>query len=385
MKKVKTVFFGLLLVTAISCKKAEKIQIETPTTRIVSTVAGAGNSGYADGVGLNSSFKSPQKIVTDASGNIYVADQGNNRIRKITPEGVVTTIAGNGSSGNTDGQGTTAQFNNPIGITIDGNGNLYVADAGNNSIRKITSSGLVSTLAGGPGGFADGTGTAAKFNYPFGITLDASNNLLVSDLGNNRIRKVTLSGVVTTFAGNGASNFIDGPLSTATIYNPASIVVDPLSGNIYVGEDSFVRKITPQGVVSIFAGNTSAQGNFGLSNGPGLAARFYYIFDLAIDKKGNVFVADCDNHLIRKITPEGMVSTYAGNKYLNNGNPPPRKDGLASESIFSRPSGITFDKDGNLLVSEQDGNTIRKISEVPIPDSPDEITRKNWNKPQGWK
>jgi sugar lactone lactonase YvrE len=385
MKKVKIALLGLLLVGLISCKKAEKVEIEKPTTRIVSTVAGAGTADFVDGTGVNTLFNSPEKIISDASGNIYVADRSNNRIRKITPQGVVTTFAGNGNSGNADGQGTAAKFNQPFGITIDKEGNLYVTDAGNNSIRKITASGMVSTLAGGTGGgFADGTGSDARFNYPFAITIDASNNLLVCDLINNRIRKVTPSGVVTTFVGNGQSYFLDGPLSVATMYNPTSIAIDPTSGNIYVGQDCFIRKITPQGITSVLTGSTAQQGGNSYKDGPALVAGFYYIFDLAVDKKGNVYAADCDNHVIRKITPDGMVSTYAGIRYLNN-TPSKYQDGLASDAYFARPSGITFDKDGNLLVSEQDNNRIRKITEVPFPDSPEEFNRKNWNKPTGWK
>ncbi|NQX37613.1 NHL repeat-containing protein [Pedobacter steynii] len=388
MKKVQIALLGLLFVTATSCKKTEKVEVEQPKEIIVTTIAGAGNPGFKDGTSRNTSFNYPQKVVTDAAGNIYVADQKNNRIRKITPEGVVTTIAGDGNQGNTNGQGTAAQFKQPIGITIDGSGNLYVADAGNNSIRKITASGMVSTLAGGAGGgFADGTGSAAKFNYPFDITLDASNNLLVSDLANNRLRKVTPEGVVTTFAGTGGSNIVNGPIATATMYNAASTVIDPTSGNIYVAQDCFIRKITPDGIVSVLAGNTSPQLGFGYIDGPGLIAKFFYIYSLTIDKKGNIYAADTDNHLIRKITPDGFVSTYAGKQYPNVGTPfpAPHLDGPAKTALFARPTGVTFDKDGNLIVSEQDGNCIRKIIEVPIPDSPEEFARKNWNKPQGWK
>lgn len=386
-KKAKIALLGLLFVGVVSCKKTEKIETEKPTDRIVNTVAGAGNPGYIDGTGLNTSFNFPQKIITDASGNIYVADQKNNRIRKITPQGAVSTLAGSSEQGSTDGQGAAAQFNQPIGITMDGDGNLYVADAGNNRIRKINPSGIVTTLAGGSGGFADGTGSDAKFNFPFSVTIDASNNLLVADIGNNRLRKVTLSGVVTTFAGNGQSNFVDGPLATATMYNPTSVVIDPSSGNIYVSQDCFIRKITPQGITSVLAGNTNQSTGPGYVDGPGMQAKFFYIYQLALDKKGNIFVADSDNHVIRKVTPDGFVSTYAGKRYPNSGTPvpAPHLDGLASEALFARPSGLTFDKDGNLLVSEQDGNCIRKISEVPIPDSPEEMARQNWNNPTGWK
>lgn len=384
MKNVQIALLGLLFVTVVSCKKSEKIEAEKPTETHVSTIAGAGIANFLDGTRFNSAFNFPQKVITDASGNIYVADQKNHRIRKVSPEGVVTTIAGNGNQGNVDGQGTVAQFNQPIGITIDGNNNLYVTDAGNNSVRKITASGVVSTLAGGSGGgFADGTGSDAKFSYPFGITIDASNNLLVADIGNNRIRKVTPAGVVTTFAGNGQTSLVNGPLANATMYNVSSIAIDPKSGNIYLSQDCFIRKITPDGQVTVLAGNTDMVRGPGYVDGPGLAAKFYLIYQITVDKNGNIFAADYNNHVIRKITPDGYVTTYAGKKYA--GSTPQYQDGLANDALFAKPSGVTFDKDGNLIVSEQDGNRIRKITEVPFPDSPEEAARKNWNKPEGWK
>jgi hypothetical protein len=386
MKKVRMTLFGVLLLTAaLSCKKAEKVEIEKPTNRIVSTFAGSGIEKLADGIGQQAAFKNPQKIAVDASGNMYVADQGNHCIRKITPEGLVTTFAGNGERGYADGNGASAQFNAPTGIAVDGNGNLYVADSGNHCIRKISSSGVVSTLAGmgGSGGFADGTGTAARFNYPYDVALDKSGNIFVADLNNNRIRKVTPSGVVTNFVGNGQGYFQDGTLATATMYNPASLVFD-LAGNLYVGQSWFIRKITPDGTVSLFAGNTDAILGMGHIDGSGLGARFNYVYAMAIDKKGNIYAADSDNHVIRKITPDGMVSTYAGIRYLNN-TPQKYKDGIASDSYFAYPQGIAIDRQGNIIVAENANNRIRKITEVPIPDSPEEITRKNWNNPVGWK
>lgn len=385
MKKVKITFLFALLAAFHSCKKAEKIEVEKPTVVTVSTLAGSGAQGYLDGTGFKTSFFQPINLAMDAAENIYVADERNNCIRKITPSGVVTTVAGNGIAGFADGIGTAAQFNNPQATIVDVTGNIYVADAGNNCIRKISSSGVVSTFAGlaGSGDFADGTGANARFNYPFDLCIDGSGNLIVADINNNRLRKITPAGVVTTFVGNGSSGFQDGPISQATMASPTGLVYDASSGNIYVAQNTYIRKITPQGEVSLIAGKTNMLLDNGYIDGPGLAAKFNQVGNLAIDKKGNLYAADSENHLIRKITTDGYVSTYAGTFY--DATDAKYKDGPANQAYFARPRGIVANKEGDIFVSERDGNKIRKITETTMPDAPDEITRKNWNNPVGWK
>lgn len=382
MKKVKITFLFALLAVLLSCKKAEKI--EKPTERIVSTLAGSGAQGFLNGTGYNTTFYQPVKLAIDAAENIYVADQRNNSIRKVTPSGVVTTIAGNGASGYADGIGTAARFRDPFGMVVDATGNIYVADAGNNCIRKISPTGMVTTLAGTTdSGFMDGTGTNARFNYPFDLCIDGSGNLIVADINNNRLRKITPTGVVTTIAGNGSVDFLDGPISQATMLNPSSIAYDASSGNIYVSQNNFIRKITPQGTVSLMAGRTDPLFGSGYVDGPGLGAKLNQIVSLTIDKQGNLYATDSENHLIRKITPEGYVSTYAGIYY--NASDAKFKDGPANQAYFARPYGIVINKEGDIYVSERDGNKIRKITEIRTPDSPEELARKNWNKPTGWK
>jgi sugar lactone lactonase YvrE len=193
---------------------------------VVSTIAGNFTSSFADGFGTNAYFNGPRALAVDIYGTIYVGDSGNNRIRKIVG-GVVTTMAGSATAGNLDGNGASASFNFPIGVAVDTSGNVYVADSLNHVIRKINSIGSVTTLAGsGVATFADGTGNAASFNYPYGAAVDSSGNVFVSDNFNNRIRKVSSSGVVTTIAGSWGGPFSDGVGSWAYFNYPSGIAID---------------------------------------------------------------------------------------------------------------------------------------------------------------
>ena len=211
----------------------------------VTTLAGSGTAGYADGTGTAAQFNTSYGVAVDTSGTIYIADSNNNRIRKITPGGVVTTLAGSGTASYADGTGTAAQFNDPTGIAVDTSGTVYVADLYNNRIRKITSGGVVTTLAGsGTAGSLNGTGTSAQFNGPYGITTDSSSNIYVGDMLNNIIRKITPGGVVTTLAGSGTNGSINGTGTSAQFNYPGGVAIDS-NGTIYV-VDAFgyqIRKI----------------------------------------------------------------------------------------------------------------------------------------------
>ena len=200
----------------------------------VSHIAGRGGATFEDGPAMQAQFHSPTGVALDADGNIIVADLSNHRIRKITPEGDVTTLAGSGTAGFADGPGTQAQFNNPCGIALDADGNIIVADQSNHRIRKITPDGDVSTLAGsGAASFADGQGTKAHFQSPTGIALDADGNIIVADQSNHRIRKITPEGDVTTLAGSGSASFADGSGTQANFNSPQGVAVDG-DGNIIV-------------------------------------------------------------------------------------------------------------------------------------------------------
>ncbi len=293
-------------------------------------------------------------VAVDASGNVYVAEAGNEDIRKINPGAVVTTLAGSaGVTGSANGTGTAASFNGPSAVAVDAFGNVYVADVWNELIRKITPGGLVSTLAGsGAIGSANGTGNAASFYYPLGVAVDASGNVYVGDAANNLVRKITPGGVVTTLAGSGAIGSANGNGTSASFYGPAGVAVDS-SGNVYVADrnNNMIRKITPGGVVTTFAGSTSS----GSSDGTGTAASFSNPHDVAVDSSGNVYVADTYNNLIRKITPGGVVTTLAG------GGVCCYTDGTGTAASFSLPYSVAVDSFCSVYVADTGNHVIRKI------------------------
>lgn len=291
------------------------------TGAVVTTVngfAGAGD-GTTNGAALTAAkFTNPSHLVVNSSGIIYVADTGNHLIRAISTSGVVSTLAGSaGVSGYTNATGTSAKFSNPNGVAVDSLGNIFVADIDNNAIRKITSGGVVTTFAGSTAGVAgttDATGTAARFEGPTDIAIDSSDNIYVTDTSNHTIRKITSGGVVTTIAGSaGVSGDTDGTGSGARFYYPEGIALDT-SGNIYVGSNATVRKITSGGVVTTLAGLAGTTDDI---DGIGTNARFSYIVSIAVDSQGGIYVADSNNFKIKKITSGGSVTTIAGTSSLN--------------------------------------------------------------------
>ena len=311
-------------------------------------------------------FKNPAGVAVDSAGNVYVGDAGNNAIRKITRDGVVSTLAGlAGNCCSGDGKGTAARFNVPIGVAVDGAGNVYVADNLNHTIRKITASGLVSTLAGlaaSPGG-ADGAGNLARFHYPRGVAVDNAGNVYVADTENHTIRKITSDGQVSTLAGlAGSTGSADGTGSAARFTAPSGVAVDG-SGNVYVGDaypsgpskfssNHTIRKITRDGVVSTLAGWAGRPGN---ADGTGIVARFDSPVGVAVDSANTVYVVDQGNSTIRKVTPDGVVSTLAGLPGSVGS-----RDGVGNEARFSRPQGLAVDSAGNVYVADTENHTIRK-------------------------
>jgi hypothetical protein len=334
---------------------------------VVTTVAGTpGVGGSADGIGPAASFNSPQGIAVDSVGNIYVADTYNYTIRMITPAGAVSTLAGTaGVYGATDGMGTAASFNQVSSVAVDSAGVVYVADKFNGTIRKITPAGIVTTFAGSPGsyGSANGTGGEASFSMPVGVAVDSLGNVYVADFFSYEIRKITPAGVVTRLAGqSSASGSRDG---TAPLFaGPTSLAVDNL-GNVYVTDGgSFnpstlvsgdtIRKITPAGVVTTLAG---AANQVGRVNGVGDAALFNDSRGIAVDPQGNLVVADANNHMIRRVTVTGLVTTFAGGV-----GAPDLVDANGAVARFHNPGGLVVDSAGNLLVADIGNHAIRKIT-----------------------
>lgn len=320
---------------------------------VVTTLAGNGNMALVDGVGSSASFKTPTGLTIDPQGNLYTVEWDSHSVRKITPNGVVTTLAGCGSAGYVDGNGTAAAFYHPHDIISDGQGNLFVADHGNNRIRKIDSNGVVTTWAGsGSNGSANGIGTNASFGSPVGITIDAAKNLYVADPDNNLIRKIAPDRTVTTFVGSGRVGFSNGVGTAVSFHTPSNLAFDS-QGNLYVGErgNNSIRKITPAGVVSTFAGSGVA----GYVEGVASTARFNNPSGMVFDKYGNMYVADRVNNCIREITPGGMVSTVAGNGVYG------LVDGTGYSARHGQPYGLVQDAQGNLFCADISCHAIRKL------------------------
>jgi sugar lactone lactonase YvrE len=322
-----------------------------------------GGIGHADGTGSAATFYTPVATATDSSGNVYVIDQVNQLIRKVTSAGVVTTLAGIlGVNGSADGACANATFNNPSGIATDPAGNLYIADTDNDTIRKITLPACtVSTLAGTAGvqGAVDGTGPAAQFARPQGLTVDTGGNVYVADTDSDLIRKVTPAGVVTTLAGSDSvAGSADGT-GTAALFNlPVAIAVDSTSGTLYVSDflNSTIRRITSVGVVTTIAGTA---GTFGSSDGTGAAASFAGPWGLALDAAAaNLYIADPYNWTIRKLViATAAVTTVAGHNGIAGA-----ADGTGMAAQFANPVAISADGANNLFVADSDNNTIRKIT-----------------------
>jgi len=337
---------------------------------VVTTLAGLAESfGSTDGAGSDARFSYPSGVAVDSAGNVYVADTGNNSpIRKVTPAGVVTTLAGlAGSYGSADGTGSEARFWNPSGVTVDSAGNVYVADTYNHTIRKVTPAGVVTTLAGNAsitlpngdplGGYADGTGSEARFRSPSSVAVDSAGNVYVADTHNYTIRKVTPTGAVTTLAGL-AGNYgsVDGIPSEARFYGPSGVAVDR-AGNVYVTDGDTIRKVTPEGGVTTLAGLAPRLG--GSADGTGSAARFAGPDGVAVDRSGNIYVADSGNYTIRKVTPVGEATTLAGLAGIRGSD-----DGTGNSARFFLPTGVAVDTAGNVYVMAE--NAIRKVTPTGV-------------------
>jgi uncharacterized protein (TIGR03437 family) len=345
-----------------------RIRKVTPSG-IISTVVGNGVWGFSGDGGLaaDASLTGPEAVAVDAAANIYIADWGNNVIRKVNPSGIISTVAGNGTVGyfGDGGPATSASLNWTAGVAADAAGNIYIADKWNNRIRKVSPSGIISTLAGSGWQTFSGDGgpaTCASMYLPKGVALDAGGNLYIANEGNARVRKVSPSGTITTVAGNGIYGFSGdgGPATSAALDQPQSVAVDG-AGNLYIADawNARIRKVSPSGTITTVAGNG---GGFSGDGGPATSASLSHPSGLALDAAGNLYIADQNNARIRKVSPSGIISTVAGNGahgFSGDGGP-------STTASLNRPSGVTVDAVGNFFIADADNRRIRKVSPAGI-------------------
>jgi uncharacterized protein (TIGR03437 family) len=339
---------------------------------IIHHVAGNGCGFSGDGgSAATAQLTFPAGLAFDSNGSLYIADSNNNRVRRIGINGIISTVAGNGIDGYSGdgGLATSASLALPGSVVIDAGGNLIIADTYNNRVRLVGPTGIITTLAGNssiwPPGFSGDGGPAvsASFDLPYGVALDSVGNLYVSDQNNRRVRRIGVSGIVSTIAGNGISNFAGdgGPAGQASLDFPSAVKVDNL-GNLYIADsmNHRVRKVSTMGIITTIAGNGTP--GFSGDGGPATSAQLYGPTSVAIDGSGNVFISDSLNLRIRRVMPDGTITTYAGNGvwgYSGDGGP-------AVSASLTNPWGISTDLSGNLYVADNNNNVVRKITRTGV-------------------
>lgn len=371
--------FGLLSIALFSCKKentnnpqSHKNQTQSAPSYTITTIAGNGYSsqvpygGYSGdgGMATLAELNCPADIALDKSGNLYIADEYNNRIRKVDVNGIISTVAGNGvkSYSGDGGLATTAELNNPTGLALDQSGNIYIADMGNSRVRMVNNAGIISTIAGnGTLGYLGdgGAATSAELGSPVSITIDVGSNLYIADYSESTVRKVNTSGIISTIAGTGVYGYSgDGGQATAAlISDPTGVAVDT-SGNIYFWDcaNNRIRKINANGIISTVIGN----GIPGFS-GDGNAATSAEIYGggyITVNASGNIYFSDGDNYRVRFVNAQGIIFTIAGTGvqgYSGDG-------GLAISAEINAPSGITTDASGSVYFADSENQRIRKLS-----------------------
>jgi sugar lactone lactonase YvrE len=339
--------------------------------QIITTYAGTGGSGYSgDGVSATlASLSTPHAIAADAGGNLFIADALNNRIRKISPSGIISTIAGNGSLGYSGdgGPATAATLNHPFEIALDPQStNVYIGDIDNYVIRKVNASGIISTVAGtGTRGYSGdgGQATAARLNGASGVALDRLGNLYISDGGNHCIRKVSTSGIITTIAGIGTVGFggDGGPATAARLNYPGFLFIDA-NKNVFVSDNGNhrVRKIDSNGIITTVVGNGSA--GYSGDGGPATAAALNFTSGVDFDASGNMYIGDYSNECIRKINTSGIISTFAGNRsrgYSGDG-------GVAISAELNRPTDIALAGCDKLYICDMGNERIRVVNTADL-------------------
>jgi hypothetical protein len=334
----------------------------------ITTVAGNGAEGYSGdgGAATNAELDFPTGVAVDSSGNLFLVDESNNRIRKVSTNGIITTVAGNGTNGYSGdgGAATNAEINYPYGVRVDAAGDLFIADYGNYRVRKVSTNGIITTVAGnGTHGYSGdgGAATNAGLNAPADVAVDSMGNLFIADFS-MRIRKVSTNGIVTTVAGNGTQGYSgDGGAATnAELGNPYGVAVDGL-GNLFIAEysNNRIRKVSTNGIITTFAGNGTA--SYSGDGGAATNAELQEPIGVAVDGLGNLFIGDNANNRIRKVSTNGIITTVAGNGtqgYSGDG-------GAATNAGLSHPWGVALDNAGNLFIGDFQNQRVREIEQMP--------------------
>jgi sugar lactone lactonase YvrE len=320
---------------------------------VISLIAGTGAyASSGDGGAATSAGVAPIDVAVDGQGNLFIADTSNNRVRKVSADGTITTVAGNGNSGYSGdgGPATSAQLWAPWGVAVDSQGNLFIADDSNNRVRKVSAAGIITTVAGtGVQGYSGdgGPATSAQLWAPLGVTVDGQGNLFIADAGNNMIRKVSASGVITTVAGSVLVPQLDSPMKVAL----------DSQGNLFIADrgSNRIQKLSPDGTITTVAGMNDILGYSG-DGGPGTSALLRYPGGVAVDGQGNLLLSDTGNNRIRKVSPDGTITTVAGSGvqgYSGDGGP-------ATGAQLNGPDGLAVDSQGNLFIADSSNRRVRK-------------------------
>ncbi|WP_125532024.1 NHL repeat-containing protein [Streptomyces sp. WAC 06725] len=334
----------------------------------IATVAGNGTAGYLSdgGPATLTQLNWPHDVALDEHGNLYIVCRSNNRVRKVTPQGIITTVAGNGIAGyvSDGGPATATQLSSPCGVAADGAGNLYIADLGNNRVRKVDSKGIITTVAGnGIAGYVSdgGPATATQLNGPHSVAVDRDGNVYIADYHNHRVRKVDSKGIITTVAGTGQAGYVSdgGPAAATKLYHPTGVAVDA-AGNLYIADSANqrVRKVTPQGTITTVAGTGTA--GYTSDGGPATSSQLNTPAYVTLDDAGNLYIAESGSQRIRKVTTDGIITTVAGNGtagYVDDGGP-------ATATRLYGPRGVALDRAGNLYIADGDNNRVRGVTAV---------------------
>ncbi|MFH8555951.1 RICIN domain-containing protein [Streptomyces celluloflavus] len=348
----------------------------------INTVAGTGDAGFKgdNERAVSAQLNRPYGIAVDGTGTLYISDRNNHRVRKITTDGKISTVAGTGVAGSEgdDGPAVSAQLHDPREVAVDGAGAVYIADAGNHRVRKIAADGTISTIAGtGTKGFSGdgGPATAALLDRPQGVTVDSTGVLYVSDYNNHRVRKITTDGTISTVAGTGSKGLKGdgGPAVSAQLNGPYAVAVDG-AGDLYIADalNHKVRKVTADGTISTIAG-TGTKGSGG-DGGPAASAQLNTPSRVVVDSTGALYVADYNNHRVRKITTDGKISTVAGTGTKGSDG----DGGPAASAQLNNPLGLVVDCVDALYIADVGNHRIRKFASAKMAGLPDSGTVVSW-------